>query len=108
MRQPASQLLLLHTWPLPQAVPSLRVRWRQMPGVLQVSLVQTQTSLVQGLPSSVQAVPAGVGWWTGTPFSQTSSVQGFWSSTGTQEAPPEEAAEVLAGVSPTPPAPVLP
>jgi hypothetical protein len=33
-------------------------------------------------------LPAAVGWWTGRSFSQTSSVQGLLSSTGTQAVPP--------------------
>jgi hypothetical protein len=42
---------------------------------------------VQASPS-LHGVPAATGVFVGTPLSQTSSVHGFWSSTGTQAEPP--------------------
>src|SRR5262245_50116467 len=80
MKQPALHIPLWHTSPLPQPVPSLRGACAQLPAL-------SQASLVQGLPSSGQFKPAAMGWWTGTPFSQMSAVQGLLSSTGTHGAP---------------------
>src|SRR5690348_5338028 len=106
MKQPALHIALWHTLPAPQLDPSLRTEWAQVP-------VLSQASLVQGSPSSGQFEPAGMGWWTGTPLSQMSSVQGLLSSTGTQGAPPappmedeeEEDEEVLVCPPPAPPPP---
>src|SRR4051812_18284830 len=58
------------------------------------------------VPPAVHGLPAWVGWWRGTPPSQTSAVQGLPPTTPTR-APPQAPAEEGA-VPPVPPAPLEP
>src|SRR5262249_4557635 len=55
-----------------------------------------------------QGLPEGAGLWTGTPASQTSSVQGFPSSTGAQAVPPVPPVVAPPAPPPVPPEPVVP